>query len=78
MSTIIYQGHHTFLQLISTIPINEEDLLVTIDFSSLYTNIIYEEGLQAMQDWMLQNDIKPQENRIHKDIRKSSTKAQLL
>ena len=31
--------------------------MVTIDVSSFYTNIIHEEGLQAMQDWMLQNDI---------------------
>ena len=30
--------------------------MVTIDVSSLYTNIIHEEGLQTMQDWMLQND----------------------
>ena len=46
-----------FLQLLSTISIQEEDLLVTIDVLSLYTNIIHEEGLQAMQDWMLQNNI---------------------
>ena len=46
-----------FLQLLSTTSIQEEDLLVTIDVSSLYTNIIHEEGLQAMQDWMLQNKI---------------------
>ena len=46
-----------FLQLLLTTPIQEEDLLVTIDVSSLYTNIIHEEGLQAMQDWMLQNNI---------------------
>ena len=46
-----------FLQLLSTISIQEEDLLVTIYVSSLYTNIIHEEGLQAMQDWMLQNNI---------------------
>ena len=46
-----------FLQLLSTISIKEEDLLVTIDVSSLYTNIIHEEGLHAMQDWMLQNNI---------------------
>ena len=32
-------------------------MLVTIDVSSLYTNIIHEEGLHAMQDWMLQNNI---------------------
>ena len=32
-------------------------MLVIIDVSSLYTNIIHEEGLQAMQDWMLQNNI---------------------
>ena len=31
--------------------------MVTIDISSLYTNIIHEEGLQAMHEWMLQNDI---------------------
>ena len=31
--------------------------MVTIDVSSLYTNIIHEEGLQAMQEWMLQNNI---------------------
>ena len=44
-----------FLQLLSTTPINEEDLLVTIDISSLYTNIIHEKGLQAMQEWMDNN-----------------------
>ena len=31
--------------------------MVTIDVLSLYTNIIHEEGSQAMQDWMLQNDV---------------------
>ena len=46
-----------FLQLLSTTSIQEEDLLVTIDVTSLYTNIIHEEGLQAMQDWMLHNNI---------------------
>ena len=46
-----------FLQLLLTTPIQEEDLLVTIDVSSLYTNIIHEEGLHTMQDWMLQNNI---------------------
>ena len=52
----MYQGHNTFLT--TTINnINQEDLLVTIDVTSLYTNIIHKEGLNAMQDWMLQNNI---------------------
>ena len=57
-STIIHQRYNTFFTTtINHVYTEEEDLLVTIDVSSLYTNIIHEEGLQAMQDWMLQNNI---------------------
>ena len=57
-----------FLQLLSTVSIQEEDLLVTIDVSSLYTNIIHEEGLQAMQDWMLQNNISFKRTELIKNL----------
>ena len=64
-----------FLQLLLTRSIQEEDLLVTIDVSSLYTNIIHEEGLQAMQDWMLQNNISHKRTEFIKKTRKLGTKA---
>ena len=67
-----------FLQLLSTISIQEEDLLVTIDVSSLYTNIIHEEGLQAMQDWMLQNNISLNRTEFIKKTGKFGTETQLL
>ena len=42
-----------FITLINDITIEEKDLLVTIDISSLYTNIIHKEGLEAMRSWIL-------------------------
>ena len=42
-----------FLTLIQDITTNPDHLLVTIDVSSLYTNIIHEEGLEAMEQWMI-------------------------
>ena len=49
-----------FLTLLKTIKITDTDLLVTIDVSSLYTNIIHEEGLEAMKQWMIENNISHQ------------------
>ena len=49
-----------FIILISDITVEEKDLLVTIDVSSLYTNIIHEEGLEAMRSWMIENNISQQ------------------
>ena len=46
-----------FITLLKDINITELNLLVTIDISSLYTNSIHEEGLQAMIDWMITNNI---------------------
>ena len=60
ISTIIHKRHHTLHHSTKNITITKEDLLVTIDISSLYTNIIHEEGLQAMKDWMVLNNISHQ------------------
>ena len=49
-----------FLTMIRDITINPNDLLVTIDVSSLYTNIIHEEGLEAMEQWMIANNVPHQ------------------
>ena len=49
-----------FITLINDITVEENDLLVTIDISSLYTNIIHEEGLEAMRSWMIENNISQQ------------------
>ena len=49
-----------FLTLLKTVKITDTDLLVTIDVSSLYTNIIHEEGLEAMKQWMIENNISHQ------------------
>ena len=49
-----------FITLINDIKVEEKDLLVTIDVSSLYTNITHEEGLQAMRSWMIENNISQQ------------------
>ena len=49
-----------FITLINDITVEEKDLLVTIDVSSLYTNIIHEEGLEAMRSWMIENNISQQ------------------
>ena len=46
-----------FITLINDITIEEKDPLVTTDVSSLYTNIIHEEGLEAMRSWMTENNI---------------------
>ena len=49
-----------FITLINDITVEEKDLLVTIDVSSLYTNIIHEEGLEGMRSWMIENNISQQ------------------
>ena len=49
-----------FITLINDITIEEKDLLVTIDISSLYTNIIHDEGLETMRSWMIENNISQQ------------------
>ena len=42
-------GH--FLNIIKDICIDEEDLLVTMDVSSLYTNIRHQDGIEALTSW---------------------------
>ena len=42
------------------VEITDTDLLVTTDVSSLYTNIIHGEGLEAMKQWMIENNISHQ------------------
>ena len=46
-------GH--FLNIIKTIEIQEEDLLVTVDVSSLYTNIRHQDGIKALKHWLIEN-----------------------
>ena len=46
-------GH--FLNIIKDIHIEEKDLLVTVDVSSLYTNIKHEEGIEALKSWLTNN-----------------------
>ena len=45
-------GH--FLNIIKTIEIGE-DLLVTVDVSSLYTNIRHQDGITALKHWLIEN-----------------------
>ena len=59
-----------FLTMIQDITINPNDLLVTIDVSSLYTNIIHEEGLEAMEQWMITNNIPYQKANLIKTLGK--------
>ena len=46
-------GH--FLNIIETIEIQEEDLLVTVDVSSLYTSIRHQDGITALKHWLIEN-----------------------
>ena len=56
--------------MIQDITIDPDDLLVTIDVSSLYTNIIHKEGLEAMEQWMITNNISPQKATLIKTLGK--------
>ena len=49
-----------FLTLLQDINIEDTDLLVTIDVSSLYMNIIHDEGLEAIKNWMIINNVSHQ------------------
>ena len=57
-----------FLTLIQDKTTNPDDLLVTIDVSSLYTNIIHEEGLDAMEQWMIANNTSLQRANLIKTL----------
>ena len=46
-------GH--FLNIIKTIEIEEEDLLVTVDVSSLYAKIRHQDGITAVKHWLIEN-----------------------
>ena len=46
-------GH--FLNIIKDIHIEEKDLLVTVDVSSVYTNIKHEEGIESLKSWLIKN-----------------------
>ena len=46
-------GH--FLNIIETIEIEEEDLPVTVDVSSLYTNIRHQDRITALKHWLIEN-----------------------
>ena len=54
--------------MIQDITTNPDDLLVTIDVSSLYTNIIHEEGLDAMEQWMIANNMSLQRANLIKTL----------
>ena len=45
---------------IKDIQIEEEDLLVTVDVSSLYTNIRHEDGIEALKLWLKENGTNPE------------------
>ena len=50
-----------FLQEIEKMNVDEEDILVTVDVSALYTNILHQEGLTAMKNFM-ENNGTPKEH----------------
>lgn len=50
-----------FLRQLEKMTIQETDILVTVDVSSLYTNILHNEGLQAINDWMQENGVSKQQ-----------------
>ena len=54
-SCIKNTGH--FLNIIKNIKVEEEDLLVTVDGSSLYTNIRHQDGFEALKSWLIENGI---------------------
>ena len=53
-------GH--FLNIIKDIKIEEEDLLITVDVSSLYTNIRHEDGIEALKSWLKENGTNPEKS----------------
>ena len=59
-----------FLQVLQSIDVQPEDYLVTIDVSSLYTNIPHKEGIDHIMDWMLQKGISTEESRFIADLAK--------
>ncbi len=46
----------------------ENDMLVTIDVSVLYTNIPHEEGLTAIHEWMITNHVEVTKANIIRDL----------
>lgn len=50
-----------FINTLEDIDITDNDILVTIDVSALYTNIPHTEGIEAIREWMTVNN-KPREN----------------
>ena len=48
-----------FLNIIKNIQVEEYDLLVTVDASSLYTNIRHEDGIEALKSWLKENGTNP-------------------
>jgi hypothetical protein len=46
-----------YINMLKTVTLDPEDILVTIDVSALYTNIPHDEGIQAIHDWMHTNNI---------------------
>ena len=53
LSYIKDTGH--FLNIIKDIHVEEEDLLVTVDGSSLFTNIRHQDGIEALKSWLIEN-----------------------
>ena len=46
-------GH--FLNIVKTIEVEEDNLLVTVDVSSLYTNIRHQDGIEALKSWLIEH-----------------------
>ena len=59
-----------FLQVLQSIDVQPEDYLVTIDVSSLYTNIPHKEGIDYIMDWMPQKGISTEESGFIADLAK--------
>ena len=51
-------GH--FLNIIKDTHIEEEDLLVTMDVSSPYTKIRYQDGIETLKSWLKENGTNPE------------------
>ncbi len=53
----LHQDTGDFINKLEATQLEENDMLVTIDVSALYTSIPHEEGLSAIHDWMIYNQV---------------------
>ena len=61
-------GH--FLNIIKDIHIEEKDLLVTVDVSSLYTNMKHENGIEALKSWLIENGTNQEKSEFIRTLAK--------